>query len=152
MFIIALQLVLFYYYLHYSYLNCTQCFRIHWPYQLQLCDTFPSLFLCFEDFVPIDLDEWWAQRFLANIDKLSWRSPGICGSWRTVRRRRLRRDVLTEERGEREEVQTKEGLRAGTVIRTDGRRWDANVDARESLPQLDVQTRQWRTTLTFLSL
>nr|XP_020477791.1 MAPK regulated corepressor interacting protein 2-like [Monopterus albus] len=23
------------------------------------------------DFVPIDLDEWWAQRFLANIDKLS---------------------------------------------------------------------------------
>uniref|UniRef100_A0A8C5FHW1 MAPK regulated corepressor interacting protein 2-like n=1 Tax=Gadus morhua TaxID=8049 RepID=A0A8C5FHW1_GADMO len=22
-------------------------------------------------FVPIDLDEWWAQRFLANIDKLS---------------------------------------------------------------------------------
>ncbi len=26
---------------------------------------------CFLDFVPIDLDEWWAQRFLANIDKLS---------------------------------------------------------------------------------
>ncbi|XP_061159078.1 uncharacterized protein LOC133170296 isoform X3 [Syngnathus typhle] len=25
----------------------------------------------YEDFVPIDLDEWWAQRFLANIDKLS---------------------------------------------------------------------------------
>ncbi|XP_028311161.1 MAPK regulated corepressor interacting protein 2-like [Gouania willdenowi] len=24
-----------------------------------------------DDFVPIDLDEWWAQRFLANIDKLS---------------------------------------------------------------------------------
>lgn len=24
-----------------------------------------------EHFVPIDLDEWWAQRFLANIDKLS---------------------------------------------------------------------------------
>ncbi|XP_037113209.1 MAPK regulated corepressor interacting protein 2-like isoform X1 [Syngnathus acus] len=23
------------------------------------------------DFVPIDLDEWWAQRFLTNIDKLS---------------------------------------------------------------------------------
>lgn len=23
------------------------------------------------NFVPIDLDEWWAQRFLANIDKLS---------------------------------------------------------------------------------
>ncbi|KAM9780146.1 MAPK regulated corepressor interacting protein 2-like [Neosynchiropus ocellatus] len=23
------------------------------------------------DFQPIDLDEWWAQRFLANIDKLS---------------------------------------------------------------------------------
>lgn len=28
----------------------------------------------FPGFVPIDLDEWWAQRFLANIDKLSWRS------------------------------------------------------------------------------
>lgn len=26
---------------------------------------------CMDDFVPIDLDEWWAQRFLANIDKLS---------------------------------------------------------------------------------
>lgn len=25
----------------------------------------------FSDFVPIDLDEWWAQRFLENIDKLS---------------------------------------------------------------------------------
>ncbi|XP_037113211.1 MAPK regulated corepressor interacting protein 2-like isoform X3 [Syngnathus acus] len=25
----------------------------------------------YEDFVPIDLDEWWAQRFLTNIDKLS---------------------------------------------------------------------------------
>ncbi|KAG7267968.1 hypothetical protein CRUP_011930 [Coryphaenoides rupestris] len=24
-----------------------------------------------DDFVPIDLDEWWAQRFLANIDKPS---------------------------------------------------------------------------------
>ncbi|KAM6957356.1 MAPK regulated corepressor interacting protein 2-like [Aplochiton taeniatus] len=24
-----------------------------------------------QDFVPLDLDEWWAQRFLANIDKLS---------------------------------------------------------------------------------
>ncbi|XP_072299424.1 MAPK regulated corepressor interacting protein 2-like [Eucyclogobius newberryi] len=24
-----------------------------------------------KNFVPIDLDEWWAQRFLANIDKLS---------------------------------------------------------------------------------
>ncbi|CAB1420250.1 unnamed protein product [Pleuronectes platessa] len=24
-----------------------------------------------DNFVPIDLDEWWAQRFLANIDKLS---------------------------------------------------------------------------------
>ncbi|XP_008282008.1 protein FAM195A-like [Stegastes partitus] len=24
-----------------------------------------------DTFVPIDLDEWWAQRFLANIDKLS---------------------------------------------------------------------------------
>lgn len=24
-----------------------------------------------KDFVPLDLDEWWAQRFLANIDKLS---------------------------------------------------------------------------------
>ncbi|XP_042249090.1 MAPK regulated corepressor interacting protein 2-like [Thunnus albacares] len=24
-----------------------------------------------DSFVPIDLDEWWAQRFLANIDKLS---------------------------------------------------------------------------------
>uniref|UniRef100_A0A3Q0SD44 Uncharacterized protein n=1 Tax=Amphilophus citrinellus TaxID=61819 RepID=A0A3Q0SD44_AMPCI len=24
-----------------------------------------------DDFVPIDLDEWWAQRFLANINKLS---------------------------------------------------------------------------------
>lgn len=31
----------------------------------------------FSDFVPIDLDEWWAQRFLENIDKLSWRSSGI---------------------------------------------------------------------------
>lgn len=27
--------------------------------------------------MPIDLDEWWAQRFLENIDKLSWRSSGI---------------------------------------------------------------------------
>ncbi|XP_017291449.1 MAPK regulated corepressor interacting protein 2-like [Kryptolebias marmoratus] len=24
-----------------------------------------------DSFIPIDLDEWWAQRFLANIDKLS---------------------------------------------------------------------------------
>ncbi|XP_030646611.1 MAPK regulated corepressor interacting protein 2-like isoform X3 [Chanos chanos] len=24
-----------------------------------------------KNFVPIDLDEWWAQRFLANIDSLS---------------------------------------------------------------------------------
>ncbi|XP_046899713.1 MAPK regulated corepressor interacting protein 2-like [Hypomesus transpacificus] len=24
-----------------------------------------------KDFMPLDLDEWWAQRFLANIDKLS---------------------------------------------------------------------------------
>uniref|UniRef100_A0A3Q3WL31 Uncharacterized protein n=1 Tax=Mola mola TaxID=94237 RepID=A0A3Q3WL31_MOLML len=24
-----------------------------------------------DNFVPLDLDEWWAQRFLANIDKLS---------------------------------------------------------------------------------
>lgn len=24
-----------------------------------------------DDFVPIDLDEWWAQRFLENIDNLS---------------------------------------------------------------------------------
>ncbi|KAF6732492.1 Protein FAM195A [Oryzias melastigma] len=24
-----------------------------------------------DSFVPLDLDEWWAQRFLANIDKLS---------------------------------------------------------------------------------
>ncbi|KAM3598446.1 uncharacterized protein V6R79_018091 [Siganus canaliculatus] len=24
-----------------------------------------------DNFVPIDLDEWWAQRFLANIDRLS---------------------------------------------------------------------------------
>lgn len=40
------------------------------------------LLLHFLDFVPIDLDEWWAQRFLANIDKLSWCSSGICGSCR----------------------------------------------------------------------
>lgn len=26
------------------------------------------------DFVPIDLEEWWAQRFLANIANLSWLS------------------------------------------------------------------------------
>ena len=32
------------------------------------------LFSCSLDFVPIDLDEWWAKRFLANIDKLSWHS------------------------------------------------------------------------------
>lgn len=31
-----------------------------------------NLICVFSDFVPIDLDEWWAQRFLANIDKLSW--------------------------------------------------------------------------------
>lgn len=48
--------------------------------------------LLFLDFVPIDLDEWWAQRFLANIDKLSWHSSGICGSWRTVRRWDLKQD------------------------------------------------------------
>ncbi|XP_033944982.1 MAPK regulated corepressor interacting protein 2-like [Pseudochaenichthys georgianus] len=32
-------------------------------------DTGPSPHL--KNFVPLDLDEWWAQRFLANIDKLS---------------------------------------------------------------------------------
>ncbi|XP_077474268.1 MAPK regulated corepressor interacting protein 2-like [Stigmatopora argus] len=32
-------------------------------------DVAPSCHM--DDFVPIDLDEWWAQRFLANIDKLS---------------------------------------------------------------------------------
>ncbi|XP_073350124.1 MAPK regulated corepressor interacting protein 2-like [Pagrus major] len=32
-------------------------------------DTTPSPHM--DTFVPIDLDEWWAQRFLANIDKLS---------------------------------------------------------------------------------
>lgn len=31
----------------------------------------PSPSLHMDNFVPIDLDEWWAQRFLANIDKLS---------------------------------------------------------------------------------
>lgn len=31
-----------------------------------------SLLLCVcADFVPIDLEEWWAQRFLANIANLS---------------------------------------------------------------------------------
>lgn len=49
-----------------------------------------SVFL--SDFVPIDLDEWWAQRFLENIDKLSWRSSGIRCS-RTV----WRWDRLTKE-------------------------------------------------------
>lgn len=51
-------------------------------------DTDINLSLFSPDFVPIDLDEWWAQRFLANIDKLSWHSFGICGCWRIVRRRR----------------------------------------------------------------
>ncbi|XP_029294019.1 MAPK regulated corepressor interacting protein 2-like isoform X1 [Cottoperca gobio] len=32
-------------------------------------ETIPSPHV--NNFVPIDLDEWWAQRFLANIDKLS---------------------------------------------------------------------------------
>ncbi|XP_058509912.1 MAPK regulated corepressor interacting protein 2-like [Solea solea] len=32
-------------------------------------ETVPSPHM--DNFVPIDLDEWWAQRFLANIDKLS---------------------------------------------------------------------------------
>ncbi|MEQ2171825.1 hypothetical protein GOODEAATRI_014581 [Goodea atripinnis] len=27
-----------------------------------------------DSFVPIDLDEWWAQRFLANIDKLTFQT------------------------------------------------------------------------------
>ncbi|XP_061830153.1 MAPK regulated corepressor interacting protein 2-like isoform X1 [Nerophis lumbriciformis] len=34
-------------------------------------DNTPNFNLDSTDFVPIDLDEWWAQRFLANIDKLS---------------------------------------------------------------------------------
>lgn len=47
--------------------------------------------------MPIDLDEWWAQRFLANIDKLSWRllmdrQPGMDGP--EVRREQY---LLTEE-------------------------------------------------------
>ncbi|KAL3053745.1 hypothetical protein OYC64_006132 [Pagothenia borchgrevinki] len=32
-------------------------------------ETSPSTHV--KNFVPLDLDEWWAQRFLANIDKLS---------------------------------------------------------------------------------
>ncbi|XP_042361183.1 MAPK regulated corepressor interacting protein 2-like isoform X2 [Plectropomus leopardus] len=32
-------------------------------------ETIPSPHM--DNFVPLDLDEWWAQRFLANIDKLS---------------------------------------------------------------------------------
>lgn len=31
------------------------------------------------DFVPIDLEEWWAQRFLANIANLAW--PFVAQSW-----------------------------------------------------------------------
>ncbi|XP_075942089.1 MAPK regulated corepressor interacting protein 2-like [Anarhichas minor] len=36
---------------------------------VQYKETTPSLHM--DKFVPIDLDEWWAKRFLANIDKLS---------------------------------------------------------------------------------
>lgn len=44
-------------------------FNDHYSHRLLFnCLNFIS---SFSDFVPIDLDEWWAQRFLANIDKLS---------------------------------------------------------------------------------
>ncbi|XP_029629261.1 MAPK regulated corepressor interacting protein 2-like [Salmo trutta] len=38
---------------------------------VQYSDTNPSPNPAMKNFVPIDLDEWWAQRFLANIDNLS---------------------------------------------------------------------------------
>uniref|UniRef100_A0AAZ3PDZ5 MAPK regulated corepressor interacting protein 2 n=1 Tax=Oncorhynchus tshawytscha TaxID=74940 RepID=A0AAZ3PDZ5_ONCTS len=38
---------------------------------VQYSDTNPSPNPALKNFVPIDLDEWWAQRFLANIDNLS---------------------------------------------------------------------------------
>ncbi|XP_052375474.1 MAPK regulated corepressor interacting protein 2-like [Oncorhynchus keta] len=38
---------------------------------VQYSDTNPSPNPALQNFVPIDLDEWWAQRFLANIDNLS---------------------------------------------------------------------------------
>lgn len=44
-----------------------------WPEEVQGAvqykQTTPSPHM--DEFVPIDLDEWWAKRFLANIDKLS---------------------------------------------------------------------------------
>lgn len=54
-----------------------QCFRVYWHTNRHFIwshgISFEFLSSCFfSDFVPIDLDEWWAQRFLANIDKLSW--------------------------------------------------------------------------------
>uniref|UniRef100_A0A4W5QZT5 MAPK regulated corepressor interacting protein 2 n=1 Tax=Hucho hucho TaxID=62062 RepID=A0A4W5QZT5_9TELE len=38
---------------------------------VQYSETKPSPNSAMKNFVPIDLDEWWAQRFLANIDNLS---------------------------------------------------------------------------------
>ncbi|CAB1342460.1 unnamed protein product [Coregonus sp. 'balchen'] len=38
---------------------------------VQYSETNPSPSPAMKNFVPIDLDEWWAQRFLANIDNLS---------------------------------------------------------------------------------
>lgn len=62
-----------------------------------------NLFSFSPGFVPIDLDEWWAKRFLANIDKLSWHSSGSCESGQTGLGRRPRR------------------------FKKDGQRWDARI-------------------------
>lgn len=74
--------------------------------------------------MPIDLDEWWAKRFLANIDKLSWHSSGTPGSWRTVRSWDLKQDSA-----QRTGSPTRwrcDGLKCHDVIWIDGQRWDAN--------------------------
>lgn len=90
--------------------------------------------------MPIDLDEWWAQRFLANIDKLSWHSPGICGSWRTVRRWDLKRDG-SQRRGSL--GRRCDGSKGHDVIQMDGQRWDANMETRESLELYDPSNAKY---------
>lgn len=102
-----------------------------WLHTLNLMfNLFYSSLPFFLGFVPIDLDEWWAQRFLANIDKLSWHSSGICGSWRTVRRRDLKQDG-SQRRGSL--GSRCDGAKCSDVIQMDGQRWDACIETTESL-------------------
>lgn len=80
---------------------------------------FCHLLLHFLDFVPIDLDEWWAQRFLANIDKLSWCSSGICRP-----DKEMRPEAALAHWGEEALVG---GALGQNEIQLDGQCWDATV-------------------------